>query len=88
MPDERHLREKARDHLRTGRLPWREADGIFGGAGSGNACAVCDVEITRDRLECEIEINHAGPGSGKTIYHFHPRCFAAWDTERTKVKLA
>jgi hypothetical protein len=85
MPDEHHvLREKAREQMRAGRLTWREPDSILGAAGSGKACAVCGLVITRDHLECEIEISHDDWGSGKDIYHFHPRCFLAWDVERTK----
>jgi hypothetical protein len=86
MPDEPVLRERARERLRAGKLPVRAPDRTFGGAGNGEPCAVCGQLITRDQLELEIDVNRSGATSGTDTYHFHTRCFAAWEFERTKVR--
>jgi hypothetical protein len=41
MPDERILREQAREAIKTGRLPARSADRASGGPGVGALCARC-----------------------------------------------
>jgi hypothetical protein len=86
MPDEPVLRERARERLRAGKLPVRGPDRTYGGAGNGETCAVCAQLITRDQLELEIDVNRGGATSGTDTYHFHTRCFAAWEFERTKVR--
>jgi len=83
MPDEAVLRAKARDIIRSGRLPLRKPDRMFGGSGSGAVCPVCGELATRNELELEIEFH--GHGVVDT-FHLHPRCFAAWEFERTKVR--
>jgi hypothetical protein len=85
MPDESLLRERARERLRAGTLP-SHATGraIFGHRGSGAACGVCDVPITRDETEGAIEVSHEA--SGTQIYHFHARCYEAWAVERTNLE--
>jgi hypothetical protein len=89
MPGEALLHERARELLRTGQLPLHNTGrAIFGQRGSGAACAVCDVLITRDQTEGAIEVSHDGAGSGTEIYHFHARCFEAWAVERTKLERA
>jgi hypothetical protein len=88
MPDEA-LREKARERLRAGKLPSRVTGrASFGGHGSGAACGVCDVVITRDEIEGAVEIRHDGAAHGTEIYHFHARCFEAWAVERAKLERA
>jgi hypothetical protein len=46
--------------------------------GMGAPCAVCDVIIT----PAEFAQDGTTPRLGK--FHAHPRCFAAWDLERTE----
>jgi hypothetical protein len=86
MPDEAVLRQKAREVLRGGRLPLRPADRTFGGPGSGEACAVCGELLQREQAELEIEFNRHGITPGIDRHHLHPRCFAAWEFERTKIE--
>jgi hypothetical protein len=82
MPDEPAFREKARDVIRRGRLPLRKPDQMFGGPGSGAVCPVCGELAARNPPEFEIEFR--GHGTVDT-FHLHPRCFAAWEFERTKL---
>jgi hypothetical protein len=87
MPDDALLREMARERLRAGKLPLRDTGRAkFGGHGSGAACGVCDVVITRDEIEGAVEVSHDGAASGTEVYHFHSRCFEAWAVERAKLE--
>ena len=85
MPDELLLREKARDAIGSGALPTGKPDCTFGGPGSNVACAVCGERPPWAQMELEIEFNRHGPTPGSDRYHLHPRCYAAWVFERTKV---
>jgi hypothetical protein len=79
------LREKARERLRAGKLPSRVTGrAMFGERGSGAACGVCDVVITRDEIEGAVEVSHEA--SGTEIYRFHARCYEAWAVERAKLE--
>jgi hypothetical protein len=91
MPDEAPLREFARFAIRTGRLPRREPARIWGGPGVGGFCGVCEKPISQDELEYELEFacHDDNPKRDKVHpqrdkVHFHLRCFAAWEFERTK----
>jgi hypothetical protein len=86
MPDESILRERAREVIRSGKLPANQPDRTFGGTSSGAVCAVCGDAIPRQQMEFEIEFNSYGVMPGSAHYHLHPRCFAAWEFERTKVE--
>jgi hypothetical protein len=85
MPDELLLREKAREAIQSGTLPTRKPDRTFGGPGSREACSVCGELLNKDQVELEIEFNRHGPMPGLDTCHLHPRCYAAWEFERTKV---
>jgi hypothetical protein len=85
MPDEKVLREKAGATVTNGKLPARRPDRTWGGPGVGAACAVCELPVKTDELECEIQFAHDGSNPGLDKYHVHIRCFAAWEFERTKV---
>ena len=84
MPDEPILREKAREVIRSGKLPSRQPDRTSGGPGVGAPCTVCGAFITKDQLEFEIEFARDGDNPGLDKFHLHIRCFAAWELERTK----
>ena len=84
MPDEARLREQAREAMRSGRLPAKPQDRMWGGPGLGVRCVVCDLAITKDQLEMQIEFGHDGAKPGIDAYHLHVRCFAAWEFERNK----
>ena len=84
MPDEARLREQARAAIRGGKLPAGPPKRTWGGDGGGAPCSVCELLITTDQLEIEIEFAHDGSAPGVEKHHVHPWCFAAWVFERTK----
>ena len=81
MPDEKILRAKAREAIRTGKLPSRRPDRTWGGPGVGVVCTVCGEAVTKDQLEIQVEFSHDGSSPGLEIFHIHIRCFAAWEFE-------
>jgi hypothetical protein len=83
--DEPILREKAREAIRSGKLPMRAPDRTFGGPGVNQACAVCGEAIPRDDMEFEIEFSCDGVTAGADVWHLHPMCFIAWEFERTAI---
>jgi hypothetical protein len=85
VPDESLLRDKARAAIRNGHLTARKQDLLLGASGSGKPCAVCREPIPREQAELEVVFNQARIPPGLETDHFHPRCFAAWEFERTKV---
>ena len=85
MPDESLLREMAREAIRSGKLPTRRQDLLLGATGTGRACAVCWEPIPHNQAELEVEFNQHSVPPGLVTYRLHPRCFAAWEFERTKV---
>ena len=83
MPDEPILRAKAREAVRQGKLPARRPDRTWGGPGVGAPCTICELPVTKDQMEFEIEFSHDGAVPGLDKFHVHIRCFAAWEFERT-----
>ena len=84
MPDEPRLRELAREAVRTGKLPMRRQDRIWGGPGVGAARAVCGKPVAKNEMEMEVQFAHDGDSPGLDKFHLHVRCFAAWEFERSK----
>lgn len=85
MPDEPILREKARAAIRAGKIPKRRPDRTWGGPGVGAICSICDLPVTKDELEFEIQFARDGDNPGLDKFHVHVRCFAAWEFERRHV---
>jgi len=79
MPDELILRQKAREVVRSGKLPSRAPDRTWGGPGVNAECAVCSRKVGKDEMELEIQFAHDGD---LDKFHVHIRCFAAWEFER------
>ena len=77
MPDEPLLRERARAAIQNGKLPACRPDRTWGGPGVGAACAVCELPVTKDQLEFEIQFARDGDNPGLDKFHVHVRCFAA-----------
>jgi hypothetical protein len=84
MPDESVLRAKARDAIRSGKLPSRRPDRTYGGPGSRKLCSLCGDLVTLEQVEMEIEFNRHGEQPGLDRYNLHVGCLAAWEFERTK----
>jgi hypothetical protein len=76
--DYRRLVADARKALREGRIPARAADELWGGTGSGGACAICTSPLERHEVEYELQFT-LGPGAG--AYHVHVACCMAWEAE-------
>jgi hypothetical protein len=77
-PDESSLRAQARDAVRQGKLPARRPDRMWGGPGVGAPCTICELAVTGNELEFEVEFDTPG---GLEQFHVHVRCFAAWEVE-------
>ena len=75
------LRAKARSAIEAGQLPHRQAEGVWGGPGSGACCAVCASAISPDGLGFELEFTPDGDGARAELRHFHVRCYEAWEIE-------
>jgi hypothetical protein len=84
MPDESALRAKARAAVQAGKLPARTPDRTWGGPGVGAPCAICQLPVTKEQMEFEIQFAHDRQNleAGLDKYHVHIRCFAAWEFER------
>jgi hypothetical protein len=82
MPDEKVLRAKAREAVRSGKLPSRRPDRTGGGPEVGATCTVCGEAITKDQLEFKVQFADDGSNPGLDKFHIHVRCFAAWVLER------
>jgi len=75
MPSEQmDLQRRALARIREGLLPCLTHYRTWGGHGSNEPCALCDVVIRADEVEYEIE---AEPGGGR-LYRFHFHCHDAW----------
>src|SRR5678816_2376603 len=68
MPDEVSLREKAREAIRSGKLPARKPSRMFGGTGSEKPCALCGDIVPRDQPELEMELTR--DGSAPEAHHY------------------
>lgn len=86
MSDDCVLREKAREVIQAGKLPNRPPERTWGGPGVGAKCTICTMSVKRDELEFEIEFARNGNEDTQNTYHFHIRCFAAWQHERENLE--
>ena len=82
--DEQPLRAKAREVLKSGKLPNRRPDRTWGGRGVNAPCSVCDLPVTPQQMEFEIQFARDGDAPGLDKFHVHIRCFAAWEFERAR----
>jgi hypothetical protein len=82
--DDSGLRDTARELMLNGKLPTRRPDGTVGGPGCGVACAICAEILRRTQMELEAEFRQGGEAPEVHKYHLHPRCYAAWEFERSR----
>jgi len=86
VSDERLLREKAREAIRSGKLPSRRSDRLFGVPGDGGPCAVCFEPLSPNEMEMQLQFNRSDGAPGLDLYHLHHRrCYAAWEFERREI---
>jgi hypothetical protein len=76
------LRDKARAAVREGKIPSLRPDRTWGGPGVGAPCAICELPVTKEEMEFEIQFVRDGDNPGLDKFHVHIRCFAAWEFER------
>lgn len=84
MPDEPILREHARQALEQNKMPNRQPDRMWGGAGVGLPCTICDKPVSKSEMELEVEFSMDGGMPQVAVYHVHVRCFSAWELVRSK----
>ena len=53
---------------------------MWGGPGTGAACAVCGEPVRREEISYELEF----AGRSGCEYHVHIPCFTAWQAERQR----
>ncbi len=71
------LREKVRELIRTGRLPARSPERVWGGSGlCGLHCALCGAAIRREEVALELEVRGAG---GVTYPQLHVACLSLFE---------
>ena len=80
--DSSGLRRKAREVIRAGTLPERDADRTWGGPGSGLDCIVCGQTLHPTQSELELEFFLEGAEGPNLVHHLHGGCFLAWEAER------
>jgi hypothetical protein len=83
--NEATLRDLARRHLSTGKLPNIEPRRVWGGPGIGVECSVCELPVGADQSEMQIEFSRDHVPI-LDIFHFHIRCFAVWELERNNAQ--
>lgn len=67
--------------MTAGKLPDQRPERLWGGAGSGQSCAVCGKTIGKEDVEMELQFTSEG-GAGTANYHVHAQCFALWERGR------
>ena len=83
MRDEGILRDKARQAaVEQRKLPNRPPDRLWGGAGVGAPCAICDRAVEKAEMEFEIQYAREGGAPHLDVFHVHTRCYAVWEFVR------
>ena len=54
----------------------------MGRARRRSLCSVCELPVTKNEMEFEIQFARDGDNPGLDKFHVHIRCFAAWEFER------
>lgn len=74
------LRQRARERIRSGKLPNHTPTSTWGGSANGARCPVCDGDLRCDELELAFEVKPRDGSDGKT-YQMHVSCYIAWESE-------
>jgi hypothetical protein len=86
MSDDSNLREKAREVIQAGSLPYRRPDRMWGGSGDGAQCTVCGAPVKHDEVQLELEFT-GDDGAGASNYYCHIKCFSALELELQNLEL-
>lgn len=80
---ERSLRERVRLQLGDGALPREQPRRVYGGLGIGVSCNICGRAVAADENELQLQFIRDSDSLSIVIFHLHPRCYAAWELERS-----
>jgi hypothetical protein len=73
----------ARQAIRSGRLPMRDPDRMWGGDCGGESCAICAAPIEGTAAGFELEFRR--DNGVADCCHLHLPCYAAWVAEFPKM---
>ena len=74
--DENDLADRVSAAIQSGRVPGaRGLKRVWRGVSEGASCVICDLTIEAGDLEVRAFF-----GTPTKSFHFHVRCFHAWDT--------
>src|SRR5262245_55084724 len=83
MPRESSFRQQARRAISEGRLPTGRPGTVQDAAGRGATCGVCDLPVEAGEMEFAVDaLVSDGTTARREMFHFHVRCFVAWDSVR------
>jgi hypothetical protein len=71
------LRLRAREAIRSGRIPNRRPERMWGGPGVADHCTICSRPV--GELGLDLEFVH---DDSTATYPVHIDCFAVWESER------
>ena len=85
------LRQRAPLAIENDVIPNRPPDRLRGGFGAGTPCVICELPVTTNVLEYEIQFarnwndpsDRTAGGRDFQVFHLHLHCFSAFDVERT-----
>ena len=77
--DEISLRERAKQLLITGRLPFSDPATSWAGSGRGEPCCICQVLVRPDQIGFDLAFRMP---QREVELHMHSRCRIAWEQAR------
>ena len=80
---ERSLRERVRLQLGDGALPREAPRRVYGGLGIGVLCNICGRPVGANENELQLQFIQGTDSLSIVMFHLHPRCYAAWELERS-----
>jgi hypothetical protein len=91
-PEDAHLfdvlHERAREGLRTDKLPRAKPTVLYGGYGSQYMCALCEAPIVTSQVEYELLFREGyETGRAQVTIHFHLPCHAIYEYERARFQV-
>ena len=70
-----------REKLAIGSLPRYGTAQLWGGAGKGLLCDVCERPVAPNQAEIAADI---GVDEEQTTLRLHPHCYSIWQAQRSK----